>query len=68
MCGDMITVSSSQQRVVDRRRLHVEHVEAGAGEVPGRQCGVQRRLVDDAAARRVDDERASASSRQPCQH
>jgi hypothetical protein len=44
-----------EQRVVVRR-LPVEHVEAGARDLVRGKRIVQRRLVDDAAARRVDHE------------
>ena len=44
------------------RRLGLEHVEAGAGEASGGQRLVQRRLVDQPAARGVDQEGATASS------
>ena len=48
-------VLEREQRMVLGRRLLVEHVQAGAGDFPRGQGVVQRRLVDDAAARDVDD-------------
>src|SRR6185437_14921879 len=42
------------KRVVGRQRLHVEHVEAGAGDPAGAQRLDQRGLVDDRAAGGVD--------------
>ena len=41
--------------MVERQRLDVEHVEAGAGDLLSLQRGDQRRLVDDRAARGVDE-------------
>ena len=45
-----------------RRRLRREHVERGAGDVAGFERVRQRRLVDQAAARAVDDAHAASSS------
>src|SRR3954462_514305 len=42
------------ERMIDRQRLDVEHIEAGAAETPGGQRCDQRLLVHDRAARRVD--------------
>src|ERR1700704_3581423 len=42
------------ERMIDRQRLDVEDVEAGAGEAAGGQGRDQRLLVHDRAARRVD--------------
>ena len=43
------------QRMVERQRLDVEHVEAGAGDLVVAQGRQQRRLIDDRPARGVDD-------------
>ena len=50
-----------QQLRIDRR-LVLEHVEARAGELARFQHARQRVLVDDFAARRVDDEGGRISS------
>src|SRR5436190_4520570 len=49
-------VGELQQRIVLLRRLELEHVEAGACELAGGQRLVQRLLVDNAAARSIDQE------------
>ncbi len=46
------------QRIIRRQRLLRKHVEAGAGDLAGLQCLDQRRFVDHAAARDIDQERA----------
>src|ERR1700743_10746 len=46
-----------EQRVVGRRRLLVEDVEAGAEQIAGTQGRCHRLLVDDGATRGVDDDR-----------
>ena len=48
-----------------RRRLAVEHVETGAADPAFGQGFVERRLVDDAAARRVDQICRRLHARQP---
>mmetsp|Transcript_20290 Transcript_20290/g.61860 ORF Transcript_20290/g.61860 Transcript_20290/m.61860 type:complete len:510 (+) Transcript_20290:320-1849(+) len=45
----------NQRPLVLRRRLRLEHVNRGAGDVARLQRGEQVRLVDDAAASAVDD-------------
>ena len=50
MCGDSTTWSIAKQRIVRRRRLVLEDVEAGGREAPLPQRRDQRRLVDHAAA------------------
>ena len=55
MCGDRITWSMREERVVRRRRLVLEDVEPGRGEPALAQRRDQRRLVDHAAARGVDE-------------
>ena len=47
-------VRQREQRLTGRRRLLRENVEARAGKLAGHQRGVQRGLVDNSAARRVD--------------
>ena len=42
------------QRMIERQRLDVEHVEPGAGDLLVAQGREHRRLVDDRTARRVD--------------
>src|SRR5258705_10253210 len=42
------------ERMIDRQRLDVEHVEAGAADASGGQRRDQRLLVHDRPARRVD--------------
>ena len=56
-CGVSTTLSSAQQR---RRhvRLVVKHVEPGSTELSRRQRLDQRRLVDQPAARDVDEDAA----------
>jgi 2-methylisocitrate lyase-like PEP mutase family enzyme len=53
------------QRIVLRCRFLVEDVERGAGDAVCLQRVIKRRLVDDAAARRVDDESGPLHVRQP---
>ncbi len=61
------TPSRAQQRVVLRRRLFREDVERGAGDLAGTDRVRERRFVDDAAARAVDDAHPFSSSRtRPC--
>ena len=48
-------IGQLQQWIVAGRRFLCEHVEAGAGDLAGRQRCIQRRLIDDPAARRVDE-------------
>ena len=50
-----MTLCELEQRMVRLRRLLCEHVEAGAGELAGGQRRMQRRFVDNAAARGVDE-------------
>ena len=58
MCGRSTTLpwraSLSEARV--DRRLVLEHVEAGARDLAGLDHAGERVLVDDLAARRVDDD------------
>src|SRR6266851_4644233 len=54
-----------QERVVGRGRLLVEDVERGAGDLVAAERVMQRLLVDDAAARGVDEKRGSLHARQP---
>ena len=49
--------------MIRRRRLLLEDVERGAGDLPGRDRLGERRLVDDAAARAVDDAHAALHAR-----
>ena len=48
------------------RRLMLEHVEPGAGNLVRLDQPGQRILVDDLAARRVDDERPPAAAASAC--
>ena len=54
----------SGQRLI-RRRLLLEHVEAGAGDVAGLDGIGERRFVDQLAARRVDDAHAGLAGGKP---
>ena len=45
------------ERALGRQRLLLEDVERGAAQPPGAQRVDERRLVDDVAARDVDDDR-----------
>ena len=54
-------VGQAEQRAF-RRRLGLEHVEGGAGDVAGLQRLGERRLVDQPAARAIDDAHALSSS------
>jgi hypothetical protein len=47
-------VRQGEQCLTGRRGLLRKNVEAGAGKLAGHQRGVERGLVDDSAARRVD--------------
>ena len=47
-----------QQRMVGGRRFLDKHVERGAGDLAGFDRVDQRGLIDDAAARAVDDSHA----------
>ena len=58
-CGVTTTLSSSNSGRVGARLLG-EDVEAGAGDPALLERGVQRVLVDDAAAGGVDDAHATA--------
>ena len=53
------------QRRVGRQRLLGEDVERGAGELARAQRLDERRLVDERAARGVDEQRARAQQREP---
>ena len=61
ICGSSTTFLSLSSFGIDRR-LVLEHVEAGAGELARFQHARQRVLVDHLAARRVDDDRRWVSS------
>ena len=54
-CGVRISRSHLQERIVGLGRLVDLHVEAGAHDAAAVQRVEQRRLVDDAAARAVDE-------------
>ena len=58
---DVRQVEQARGRAALGRRLAREDVEAGAGDLAGRERRVERVLVDEAAARDVDDEARSAS-------
>ena len=55
-CGVHSTLSSTEQRMILLRRLLGDHVNSRAGDFPLLQRRAQRLLVDDAAARGVDQE------------
>ena len=59
-CGASTTFSIVKQRLVDDRLALVD-VERGAGNQSLVQCPGERFLVDDRSARRVDENRRSAS-------
>ncbi len=66
-CGVRMTLSRSEQRVVEGQRLDLEDVEARAGDPALAQGGRQRRLVDQLAPADVDEvrrrlQRASCSA------
>ena len=52
----MITFSISQSGAVFRQRLGFENIQPGAGNLAGPECIDQRRLVDDRAPCRIDQE------------
>src|SRR5205823_4854393 len=58
-------VRQGEERVVLRGRLLVEDVERGAGDAVRLQHVVERLLVDDAAARGVDDKGGALHMREP---
>ena len=58
-------VVEAEQRVVLRRRLLGEHVEAGGGEAPALQRGAQRLRVHQPAARGIDQDRPGLHAREP---
>src|SRR5476649_2556256 len=49
-------VRAGPQRVVARQRLGVGDVEPGAGDPAGAERAAQGRLIDDAAARDIDED------------
>ncbi len=53
-----------EQRIVERQRLDLEDIEAGAGDPPLAQRGRQRRLVDQLAPADVDEVRRRLHQRQ----
>ena len=64
ICGSSTTLPASReldQLRIDRR-LVLEHVEAGAGDLAGFDQARQRVLVDHLAARGVDDDRPRAAA------
>src|SRR2546427_1677618 len=52
-----------EERMAGRRRLLLEHVEGRAGHLAALDGRGERRLVDDAAARAVDDAHAAPHTR-----
>ena len=64
MCGVAITCGQHLQPVIDGG-LDIEHVERGAGHVAGLDRIGQRGLVDEIAARRVDDADSLLGGSQP---
>ena len=65
MCGALMTLASLSSGLSGWHRLLLVYVETGAGELARAQRRVQRRLVDDAAARRVDQIGRRLHARQP---
>jgi hypothetical protein len=63
-CGREDHVRRAAQRVVGGERLGRVHVERRAAQLPRLERGEQRRVVDDAAAGEVGDDRAGAQARQ----
>ena len=61
MCGVAITCGSFASRQ-SRRRLALEHVEAGAGDLPRLDRIGERRFINQLAARGVDDADARSCS------
>ena len=57
-------VRRRQDRVVGRGGLAFEHVEAGRGDLTAMQCRDKRGLVDQVAARRVDEHRVGREQRE----
>ena len=57
-CADSVYVGQLGQRVIRRQRLGVEDIEAGVAELAGLQRVDHRFLVDNGAARGVDQDRA----------
>jgi hypothetical protein len=58
-------VGRTGERRSGGQRLGVEHVERRAAELPARERRRDGRLVDDAAARGVDQDRAALHRREP---
>ena len=58
MCGNEHRSRMVQQRVVRTRRLRVEHVQAGAGQVPGVERLGDGGSVHDRSTCGVDEDRA----------
>ena len=64
MCGATIRFGAWQQRIVGGQRLGVGDVERGAGDLPVVQRLRERLVVDDRAARRVDQDRGRLHQRE----
>ena len=52
------------ERIRERRRLVAQHVEAGCADVAALERGIQGRLVDQRAARDVDEDRTALHRRE----